>query len=103
MKIDDSNFKKAIRVRHFIFFRESSAQKVETLEDKLQKNSVFATSDMQGRYLQYCKKMQLDEQIKAAKKAVKATEQVILKDQLKNMKRVLRRFSFSFFKSSLNP
>ncbi len=47
------------------------------------------------RYAMYIKKMDLDAEIKALKKQIKQSEGIVLKDQLKCMKRVLRRLGLT--------
>jgi ATP-dependent RNA helicase DOB1 len=78
MKIEDPDFKKLVR-------------KLEMIEDKLATTSGFKAPDIQQRYDLYKKKRDLDAEIKATKKQMKISEDVILKQELKGMKRVLRR------------
>jgi len=82
MKIETSTFKKAIR-------------KIESLEDKLFTTPAFKAEDLMIRYQLYCRKMSIESELKTIKKHIKNGESVILKSELKSMKRVLRRLGYA--------
>jgi len=83
MKVEDGDFKKVVR-------------KLEMIEDKLLNNEAFSKStDIQTRYDNYKRKLELEEEIKVSHKSLKHAEDVILKHELKCMKRVLRRLGFT--------
>eukprot|EP01027_Heterolobosea_sp_BB2_P015582 GEZU01022297.1.p1 GENE.GEZU01022297.1~~GEZU01022297.1.p1 ORF type:complete len:800 (-),score=347.82 GEZU01022297.1:147-2546(-) len=82
MDIDNSTFKKTLR-------------KVETLENKLKEHPLRKAKDIEDLYAAYDKKKRIDDEIKQLKKAIRSTGQLILKDQLKAMMRVLRRLGFT--------
>lgn len=81
MKIEDTEFKKNIR-------------KLEMLEDKLHSNEAFKSAELQQRYENFLRKLEIEEEIKLLKKKVKESDDVILKQDLKAMKRVLRRLGY---------
>ncbi len=70
-------------------------QKVELLEDRVSVNSFFKQHGSnyitQNDYKQYLTKKSLEENIKEIKRKLKESEDVILKANLKGMKRLLRR------------
>jgi len=82
MKIEDSNLKKLIR-------------KLETVENELHTNEAFQEADIGLRYEQFCRKILLENEIKILKKTLKQGENVILRYELKCMKRVLRRLEYT--------
>ena len=61
------------------------------IEDKLNHTNGFKGGNMKERYEQYQHKIQLDDEIKSIRKFLKQSEDVIMKHELKCMKRVLRR------------
>eukprot|EP00002_Diphylleia_rotans_P027081 TRINITY_DN541_c0_g1_i1.p1 TRINITY_DN541_c0_g1~~TRINITY_DN541_c0_g1_i1.p1 ORF type:complete len:1028 (-),score=254.82 TRINITY_DN541_c0_g1_i1:2032-5115(-) len=81
MKIEDEVFKASVR-------------KVEALESRITSNPDFKAQDIQARMLDYERKVQLETQIKTLKKEIRSSNYVILKDELKAMKRVLRRLGY---------
>lgn len=82
MHIEDDNFKKIIR-------------KIEMLEDRLNSNPAFKEPSLEQRYALYVKKMDAENEIKLLRKQIKSSEGIVLKDQLKCMKRVLRRLGLT--------
>jgi len=83
MRIDDPNFVKLIR-------------KVENLEDKFFSNQIYKKGKQENPdYLLFCDKMKLEDEISFIKKQLKQTEEIILKAELKAMKRVLRRLGYT--------
>lgn len=75
-------------------------QKIETVDARLATCAVLETaaegSDVLVSALAaYRERAAIDEQARAARRAVKASEGIILKDELKRMKRVLRRLGFT--------
>jgi len=51
--------------------------------------------DLESRYARYAHKMKLEAETKTLKRYLKQNEDVILKDELKGMKRVLRRLGYT--------
>lgn len=82
MHIDDENFRKVIR-------------QIETIEDRLSNNMAFKNPSLPQRYQLYLTKVELENEAKALKKHIKLSQGVVLKDQLKCMKRVLRRLGMT--------
>jgi len=79
MKIDDENFQKLVR-------------KLETLEDKLHGNKYYKSPDLVEQYAQYEKKVGLEKQVTQLTTDIKnASQDVTMRQTLKQMKRVLRR------------
>nr|WCZ58663.1 exosome RNA helicase MTR4 [Seculamonas ecuadoriensis] len=67
-------------------------RKSETLESKLASNAAFApTPALQSAYAKYSHKVALENKMKQLKKLVRASEEVVMREDLKCMKRVLRR------------
>jgi len=65
---------------------------VEAIEKRLGTNSKFSSiQDLNERKKRYEAKMKLDEEIKELKRQLKNREGHIMQDELKSMKRVLRR------------
>lgn len=69
-------------------------KRVEMIEDKLNTTSGFKSPDMEERYENYKKKLEFEEEIKVIRKYLKSSEEVIMKHELKSMKRVLRRLGY---------
>eukprot|EP01117_Protostelium_nocturnum_P003496 TRINITY_DN1455_c0_g2_i3.p1 TRINITY_DN1455_c0_g2~~TRINITY_DN1455_c0_g2_i3.p1 ORF type:complete len:827 (-),score=291.98 TRINITY_DN1455_c0_g2_i3:46-2526(-) len=82
MKIDDAEFKKSVR-------------KAEMVEDRIKNSSARKDKQIKEKYQLFEQKVQLDSQIKKLKRDMKGSEDVILKQDLKSMKRVLRRLGYS--------
>eukprot|EP01132_Coremiostelium_polycephalum_P008013 gene8013-9858_t len=81
MKIKDANFKKLIR-------------KIETLESRFTSSAGFKESDIEQRAQLLEKKNIIDKEIKSLKKQILTGDEVILKDELKSMKRILGRLGY---------
>lgn len=75
-------------------------RKIETVDAALARCAVLETaaegSDvLMSALAAYRERAAIEEQVRAARRAVKASEGIILKDELKKMKRVLRRLGFT--------
>jgi len=82
MEIEDADFKKIVR-------------KIETLEDKLYNSKEFKEKTLPERFKEYEKKVRLETEIKEMKKQLKSSGDIVLKEDLKGMKKVLRRLGFT--------
>eukprot|EP01094_Clydonella_sp_ATCC50884_P002061 TRINITY_DN11587_c0_g1_i1.p1 TRINITY_DN11587_c0_g1~~TRINITY_DN11587_c0_g1_i1.p1 ORF type:complete len:983 (-),score=409.92 TRINITY_DN11587_c0_g1_i1:194-2761(-) len=82
MDIEDPNFKTLVR-------------KIEMLEERLLSNKAFRAADMAERCTQYERKVAMQKEAKAVKKQLRRVDQVILRDELKSMKQILRRLGFT--------
>jgi ATP-dependent RNA helicase DOB1 len=82
MHIEDEDFKKVVR-------------KIELLEDRLNNNASFKDPSLQQRYDLFVQKMEMENKVKVLRKQIKASQGIVLKDQLKSMKRVLRRLGLT--------
>jgi len=82
MKIDDPSLKKTIT-------------RLELLENRLQANKFFQLGAPIDIYEQYCRKLSIMEEIKTLEKLIQKGDEVILKQELKCMKRVLRRLGYT--------
>jgi len=82
LNIDDPEFKKAVR-------------KIETLESNLYSHKLFKDKSLPERFKQYEHKVKIETEIKEIKKQLKNSGEIILKEDLKGMKRVLRRLGFT--------
>ena len=78
MCIDDSQFAKLIR-------------KIESLESKLRKMPVHKSKNIDEKMIEMKRKMEMQVELKELKKTLRQSETLALKDELKAMKRVLRR------------
>ncbi|EGC38055.1 hypothetical protein DICPUDRAFT_53548 [Dictyostelium purpureum] len=81
MKIKDPNFKKLIR-------------KIETLESRFASSAGFKDSDIEERAKLLEQKNDIDKEIKSLKKQIRVGDEVILKDDLRSMKRILTRLGY---------
>ncbi|KAJ5673871.1 hypothetical protein N7462_009310 [Penicillium macrosclerotiorum] len=81
MGIKDDSFKKLLR-------------KIEVLESRLLGNPLHNSPRLQELYDQYAEKVNLGNEIKEAKKKITEAMSIMQLDELKNRKRVLRRFGF---------
>jgi len=81
IKIEDATFTKVIR-------------HIETLEDKLHLSKFTQLSDLSDSLQRYNEKVGLETEMKKIKKKLRSTDNVIMQDELKYMKRVLRRLGF---------
>eukprot|EP01133_Synstelium_polycarpum_P000193 gene193-231_t len=81
MKITDANFKKLIR-------------KIETLESRLVGTAGFSENDIDSRTEQLHKKLDIDKEVKTLKKQIRSGDEIILKDDLRAMKRILKRLEY---------
>jgi ATP-dependent RNA helicase DOB1 len=79
--IDDPKFLKMVK-------------SVEVLEKKLTTNPLFHSRSLSTRVVEYEKKVALQSQIADVEKFVRGSHSLIMKDELKAMKRVLRRLGF---------
>eukprot|EP00168_Porphyra_purpurea_P010213 TRINITY_DN2512_c0_g1_i11.p1 TRINITY_DN2512_c0_g1~~TRINITY_DN2512_c0_g1_i11.p1 ORF type:complete len:962 (-),score=428.47 TRINITY_DN2512_c0_g1_i11:1427-4018(-) len=75
-------------------------QKIETVDDRLGKCAVLETAaegsdTLVAALTAYRSRAAVEEQVRAARRAVKLSEGIIMKDELKRMKRVLRRLGFT--------
>jgi len=75
-------------------------QKIETVDDRLGKCVVLESAAEGSDTLvtalaAYRERAAVEEQVRAARRAVKLSEGIIMKDELKRMKRVLRRLGFT--------
>lgn len=68
-------------------------QKIESLEDRLFNHPLHSSEDLQSVYELCQKKSQLTAEVKVVKSEIKRTRSVLMLDQLKCRKRVLRRWS----------
>jgi len=69
-------------------------QKIEVLESRLLSNPLHNSPRLAELYEQYSEKLELGVKIKEKKKEISEVMTVLLMDELKNRKRVLRRFGF---------
>ncbi|KAJ5812209.1 hypothetical protein N7474_008510 [Penicillium riverlandense] len=81
MRIEDDSFKKLLR-------------KIEVLESRLLSNPLHNSPRLRDLYEQYAQKVALGTQIKENKKKITEAQSILQLDELKNRKRVLRRFGF---------
>ncbi|KAJ5610380.1 hypothetical protein N7510_007099 [Penicillium lagena] len=81
MRIEDDTFKKLLR-------------KIEVLESRLLSNPLHNSPRLPDLYEQYAAKVALGTQIKDTKKKIAEAQSILQLDELKNRKRVLRRFGF---------
>ncbi|GAM21777.1 hypothetical protein SAMD00019534_049520 [Acytostelium subglobosum LB1] len=81
MRITDPNFKKLIR-------------KIETLESRYVAMPIFKEADVEQRTELLQKKLDIDKEAKALKKKIREGDEVILKDDLRSMKRILKRLDY---------
>ncbi|CAL5873845.1 uncharacterized protein PFLUO_LOCUS8128 [Penicillium psychrofluorescens] len=81
MRIEDDTFKKLLR-------------KIEVLESRLLSNPLHNSPRLRDLYEQYAEKVALGTQIKETKKKITDAQSILQLDELKNRKRVLRRFGF---------
>jgi len=84
MEITDDKFKRVIR-------------KIETLEARLYSNALYKKGgkELEEKYAAYDRRVKIENEIKGLKKQLKSSGDVILKEDLKSMKRVLRRLGFT--------
>ena len=68
---------------------------MESLEDKLKSNKRFNDSLIGEQFIKLQNKKNLESDIKSIKKRIKTTNHVILRDELKSMKRVLRSLGYT--------
>ncbi|EAL69567.1 DEAD/DEAH box helicase [Dictyostelium discoideum AX4] len=81
MKIKDPNFKKLIK-------------KIETLESRFSSTACFNDTDIEERCNLLEKKNEITKEIKQLQKQIKSGDEVILKDDLRSMKRILTRLGY---------
>lgn len=83
MKIKDDSFLKLLR-------------KLETLEDRLNSHPLHGSDDLKEQLELYNHRLSIDEQCMGLRTQIKnATQDVVLRQTLKGMKRVLRRLGFT--------
>ncbi|GAB0496019.1 hypothetical protein MMPV_007329 [Pyropia vietnamensis] len=75
-------------------------QKIEAVDERLAtcavlKSAAEGSDELVAALAAYRERAAIDEQVQAARRAVKASEELIMKDELKKMKRVLRRLGFT--------
>jgi ATP-dependent RNA helicase DOB1 len=78
MKVKDESVKKSIK-------------KIATLDDKLKQSSLHGSEELAPAYAAFAKKMAIKDKARDVKRQMKQSSEMILKDELKGMKRVLRR------------
>eukprot|EP01129_Flabellula_baltica_P006607 TRINITY_DN2487_c0_g3_i1.p1 TRINITY_DN2487_c0_g3~~TRINITY_DN2487_c0_g3_i1.p1 ORF type:complete len:1028 (-),score=306.38 TRINITY_DN2487_c0_g3_i1:34-3093(-) len=81
MKIEGDTFAKAVR-------------KVESYEEKLA-DPKFENIDVETDFEKYLKKVEIEAEIEKLTATMRKTDNIILKDELKSMKRVLRRLGYT--------
>ncbi|CAG7930396.1 unnamed protein product [Penicillium olsonii] len=99
MGIKDDSFKKLLRVRIDPVAPDDGhssncLQKIEVLESRLLSNPLHNSPRLAELWEQYAEKLELGSKIKAQKKEIDDIQSVLLLDELKNRKRVLRRLGF---------
>jgi len=74
----------------------SGMQKVETLEGRLKLNPYYFKSSKRAQeaFLQYESKKNIEAEVTRLERLLEGANEVIMKDELKAMKRVLRRLEF---------
>ncbi|KAJ5080720.1 exosome RNA helicase mtr4 [Anaeramoeba ignava] len=82
MKISDKNFNKFV-------------ERVNNLEGRMINQKIFQNNQMTEEYQKYQEKLNLQEQIDGVRKSLKESEDVLLKENLKYMKRVLRKLGYT--------
>lgn len=82
MQIDDPEFKKLIR-------------RIESLEDRLLTRKEFNREDMMDLCSEYEKKLEVELEIKEVRKNIRDVDQVIMKEELRGMRKSLRRLGFT--------
>ena len=82
MQIDDPEFGKLIR-------------RIEALEDRLLTRKEFKREDMADLCKQYEGKLAIEEEMKELRKHIRDVDQVILKEELRGMRKALRRLGFT--------
>ena len=70
---------------------KKSTKKIVALEAKLRENSLHGTDELTAAYAAFAQKMAVKEQAREVKRKIKQSSEMILKEELKGMKRVLRR------------
>eukprot|EP00300_Choanocystis_sp_HF-7_P014133 c18578_g1_i2.p1 GENE.c18578_g1_i2~~c18578_g1_i2.p1 ORF type:complete len:1024 (+),score=274.98 c18578_g1_i2:41-3073(+) len=78
MKITDKDFKSTVR-------------KIESLEDRLFSHPLFNHPTLPERFAAFDRKAQLQKEMKLVSRQIKASSELCLKDELKCMRRLLRR------------
>ena len=82
MQIDDPEFNKLIR-------------RIESLEDRLLTRKDFKREDMADLCTQFEQKLALEADMKELKKNIRDVDQVIMKEELRGMRKSLRRLGFT--------
>ncbi|KAH3731542.1 DEAD/DEAH box helicase, partial [Pelomyxa schiedti] len=82
MQIEDPTFRGIIR-------------KIESLEDKLLSNPKFESQVVQDNYQKFHQRVKIDNELRTLKHTLKSANEIVLKSDLRNMKRVLRRLGYT--------
>ena len=67
---------------------------MEVLESQIMRISVVNNSEFGNLYDSYCRKLELENSVRAKKQEIAATKAVLQLDELKARKRILRRLGF---------
>lgn len=70
---------------------KKSIKKITTLEEKLKQSHLHGSEELKPAYAAYAKKMAIKDKAREVKRQMKQSSEMILKEELKGMKRVLRR------------
>jgi len=81
MNIEDPAFKKIIR-------------RIETVEDRMSSKTEFQSPEMSKLCVAFEEKIELQNQIKEIKREIRQGDQVVMKEELKGMRKTLRRLGF---------
>eukprot|EP00698_Gefionella_okellyi_P004389 TRINITY_DN14051_c0_g1_i1.p1 TRINITY_DN14051_c0_g1~~TRINITY_DN14051_c0_g1_i1.p1 ORF type:complete len:1036 (-),score=267.67 TRINITY_DN14051_c0_g1_i1:35-2956(-) len=82
MHITDDEFGKLVR-------------KIESMEQRLFSSKFAQAADRDARYAMYARKLELDAQLKSLRRELRHSESTVLLEELKRMKRVLRRLGYT--------
>ena len=70
---------------------KKSIKKIVTLEEKLKQSRLHGSEELKPAYAAFAKKMAIKDKAREVKRQMKQSSEMILKEELKGMKRVLRR------------
>ena len=82
MHIEDEDFLKSVK-------------RVEALEAKMGANPLFTEGDLAERFAEFQAKVDLETELKAVKGKIRATQAILMRDDLKHRKRVLRKLDYT--------
>ncbi|THH17164.1 hypothetical protein EW146_g3591 [Bondarzewia mesenterica] len=103
MEIKDEKFKALVKVRALHHFNlpslrsnmSSGVQKIQTMEQKMHSSPLHKDPRLPELYSQYAHKREAQDRVRALRKRIHATNDVLQMEELKSRKRVLRRLGFT--------